>query len=97
MALGLALAAGTGGAASAAATRSVEVDDNFFSPRSLNVRSGTVVRWRWVGERPHNVTTRSFHSRTQETGTYARRFRRAGTTRVYCTLHDGMEMRVRVR
>ena len=97
-ALAIALAAGTGVAAPAdGATRSVRVDDNVFSPRSATIRRGTLVRFRWVGERPHNVTGRGFASRTQSSGSYSRRFRSRSTYRLFCTLHAGMEMRLRVR
>jgi plastocyanin len=83
--------------AEGAITRNVKVDDNFFAPTSLTISPGTTVKWRWVGRRPHNVTARGFASSTKRTGTYSRRFNRTGTRRVYCTLHSGMEMRVRVR
>ena len=79
------------------ATRTVRVDDNVFSPRSATIRRGTLVRFRWVGERPHNVTGPGFASRTQSSGSYSRRFRNRRTYRLVCTLHAGMEMRLRVR
>lgn len=78
-------------------TRGVRVGDNYFSPSSITVAPGTTVRWRWVGRRPHNVTARGFASRTKTSGTYSRRFNRRGARLIYCTLHAGMEMRVRVR
>ena len=97
-ALAIALAAGIGVAAPAdGATRSVRVDDNVFSPRSATIRRGTLVRFRWVGRRPHNVTGPGFASRTQTDGSYSRRFNSRRSYRLVCTLHSGMEMRVRVR
>jgi plastocyanin len=79
------------------AVRNVRVGDNYFAPTAITVARGTTVRWRWVGRRPHNVTATGFASRTQTSGIYSRRFNRRGARRVYCTLHAGMEMRVRVR
>jgi len=83
--------------AAVGATRSVAVDDNVFVPKRVSVAKGTTVRWRWRGDNPHNVTSRGFRSPTQRSGSYSRRFRRAGSYRVFCTLHAGMEMTVRVR
>jgi plastocyanin len=77
--------------------RAVRVDDNYFSPRTVTVARGGTVRWRWTGDRQHNVTGSNFASRTQARGAYARRFPRRGNQRIFCTLHAGMEMTVRVR
>ena len=97
-ALGIAAAAATGAAAPAdGATRTVRVGDNYFSPNSATVRRGALVRFRWVGRRPHNVTGPGFASRTQTNGSYSRRFNSRRSYRLVCTLHSGMEMRVRVR
>jgi plastocyanin len=73
-----------------AATKSVRVGDNFFSPRSVTISKGSTIRWRWVGSSRHNVVaTRgaSFRSTTKRTGTYSRTFRRRGTVRYVCTVH----------
>jgi plastocyanin len=84
-----------------AATKTVAVDDNVFKPRTLNVKRGDTVRWRWVGEAPHNVVvTRGpvrFQSRLQTRGTYSRKMTRKGTYRILCTIHPGMGMTLRVR
>ena len=84
-----------------AATKTVEVDDNRFSPSSVTVKKGTVVKWRWVGDAPHNVVVvkgpRKFSSSLKRSGTYRRKLRRKGTYRIVCTIHPGMDMRVRFR
>jgi plastocyanin len=85
--------------------RSVEVDDNYFvregSPPTVRVNRRDTVVWRWEGRNPHNVTvTRGpvrFKSRTQRSGDYRKRVTRRGTYRIVCTIHPGMEMRLRVR
>ena len=85
----------------ATAATIVRVGDDFFRPGSLSVKKGTTVRWRWVGDSPHNVTvTRGpvkFRSSTKETGTFSRTMRRRGTYRIVCTVHSGMDMTLRVR
>jgi plastocyanin len=73
-----------------AATKTVRVGDNFFSPRSITISKGSSVRWRWVGDARHNVVaTRgaSFRSTIKASGTYTRTFRRRGTVRYICTIH----------
>jgi plastocyanin len=86
--------------AGAAATARVTVGDDFFRPRSLNVRAGTRVRWTWRGRDVHNVTVTSgpvrFNSPTQRSGTFSRTLRRRGTYRIVCTVH-GQRMTIRVR
>ena len=83
-----------------AAVRGVRVEDNEFS-RNLTVNKGDTVRWRWVGDNPHNVTVRRgpvrFRSSTKRTGTYSKRMRVRGRYRIVCTIHPGMDMTLRVR
>ena len=79
----------------------VRVGDDFFRPGSVTVSKGATVRWRWVGDDPHNVTVRRgpvrFRSSTKSSGTYTKRLRRRGTYRLVCTVHPGMNMTLRVR
>ena len=84
-----------------AAVRTVRVDDNVFGPKSLSIRSGDTVRFRWVGDAPHNVTRtrgpRFTTIRNRRSGTISRRLTRRGLYRLTCTIHPGMDMRLRVR
>jgi len=86
-----------------AATRSVGVRKSgsryLFTPSTLSIRRGDTVKWSWRGSVPHNVTGPGFHSRTAPRLTYSRRFTRAGTYRVRCTIHAalGQRMTIRVR
>jgi len=80
-----------------ARTRTVQVRDNVFSPAPLTLRRLDVVRWTFVGINPHTVAGPGFRSRLQRTGTYSRRFSRPGRFVVYCEIHPGMRMTVRVR
>jgi plastocyanin len=88
-----------------AATKSVEVDDNYFVRDSgvptVTVKKNTSVRWRWEGKNPHNVTVTSgpvkFHSSTKTSGTFTKKVTRTGTYRIVCTIHDGMKMTLKVK
>jgi plastocyanin len=84
-----------------AATKTVRVDDNVFRPDSMTVNRGDTVRFRWVGDALHNVrrtsgpSFRNISNRTS--GTVSRRLTRRGTLRLVCSIHPGMDMRIRVR
>jgi plastocyanin len=84
-----------------AATRTVRVDDNVFRPDAMTVNRGDTVRFRWVGDALHNVrrtsgpSFRNISNRTS--GTVSRRLTRRGTLRLVCSIHPGMDMRIRVR
>ena len=90
-----------------AATSTVKVGDNWFVRSSgvptVTVKRGDTVRWRWVGDAPHNVTVRSgptkFKSRTQTSGSFSKRLTRKGTYRIICTIHGASDqsMVLRVR
>jgi plastocyanin len=84
-----------------AATKSVTVKDNSFSPTSLTIKKGTKVKWTWKGRAPHNVTVTSgpvkFHSATQTSGSFSKKFSKKGTYTIVCTIHaPGMKMKVKV-
>jgi plastocyanin len=83
------------------ATKTVRVDDDVFRPGSLSIRVGDTVRFRWVGDSPHNVTVtrgrQKFRSSTKSSGTFSRRIRRGGRYRIVCTIHPGMSMTMRAR
>jgi plastocyanin len=95
-------AAASGPDAGASATKRVTVGDDFFRQSSVRIRRGDTVRWRWVGQNPHNVTVtrgpRRFSSSTKSSGSYSKRLRRRGTYRYICTVHPtSMRGRVVVR
>lgn len=97
--LALALAAAVWPAAASAATRSVSVRNDFFSPRTVAVRKGDTVKWIWrSGGRRHNVASPSFgDSGVRRRGTFRVRFASTGRFRYYCYLHEGMSGTVVVR
>lgn len=103
-----ALAAGAmllpGATAGAATAKSIKVGDNYFvkpGGATVTVKRGTTVTWRWAGRVAHNVTARGgpakFASRTQVRGSFSRRFTKAGTYSLICTIHGpAMTMKLRV-
>ncbi|MGH2868394.1 MAG: cupredoxin domain-containing protein [Solirubrobacteraceae bacterium] len=82
----------------ASGSKSVNVGDSFYGPRSLSVGRGTAVTWKWSGTLLHNVKVRKgpakFKSRTQIRGSYRYTFSARGTYKLYCTLHPNMTMTV---
>ena len=84
-----------------AATKSIRVADNEFRPSSTTMSRGDTVRFRWVGDAPHNVTrVRGPRFKTisnRDSGSVSRRLTRRGTYRLVCTIHAGMDLRIRVR
>jgi plastocyanin len=86
-------------AAALAATRSVSVANDYFSPRAVTVHAGDKVKWVWKGgKRKHNVASSTFgDSGVRRRGTFTVRFNRTGRYVYYCFLHDGMNGTVIVR
>lgn len=99
VAVGLVL--GGGGLASGAPTVRMkdgpDPAENFFRPRTLEVRKGARVVWRNRGSRPHTTTSNSglWDSGTLNPGQiFNRRFRKVGRFRYLCEIHDGMTGRI---
>jgi plastocyanin len=91
------------GEASKSATKKVVVMDNFFEPRSINIRRGDRVIWVWKGDNSHNVTftkvPRSVSKKGAETrreGRWSRRFRKRGFYKYICTIHSGQRGSIEV-
>ena len=88
-------------------TKTVKVQDGYFSPSRLTVRPGTIVRWVWpaglsdthdvmLGRGPAGV--RHFMSEYAASDyTYRKRLWKVGTYSLLCDLHQGMNMKVVVR
>jgi plastocyanin len=87
---------GAFGGARAARSHTVVLQEFRFHPATLNINHGDSVTWVWRDQVEHNVTFHSFHSRTQEHGTYTVRFNRKGTFNYHCTIHfeEGMKGKV---
>src|SRR5215471_9036300 len=85
----------------AASSKTVTVGDSFFKAKSLTVKKGTKVTWKWTGALPHNVTVTSgptkFHSKTQMTGTFAQTLKKPGTYQIVCTIHKALGMKMTIK
>ena len=86
----------------------VKVADNYFQPDALTVKPDTVVKWKWPSDMAidvHDVKLKSapkgvkkWHSEPASSGyTYKRTFKKAGTYKIVCTLHEEMKMTVKVK
>ena len=87
-----------------AAPVEVLVKDDFFKPRSITIKKDRLVTWRWRGENPHNVAIKRAgssrvvkRSALKTSGRFTYQFRRTGTWKAVCEVHDGMTMKVVVR
>jgi plastocyanin len=91
--------------------KSLEVGNNYFvekgKPHTVTVHVGDKVEWEWEGmTNPHNVTVvkapkgaKRFHSKTQTSGTFEKKLKKAGTYKIVCTIHRalGMKMTLKVK
>lgn len=84
------------GGAHAATNHTVTLRDFRFHPGTLTIRRGDKVTWLWRDQTEHNVTFHSFHSRTQESGSYTVRFTHSGSFNYHCTIHveEGMHGKI---
>jgi len=91
----------TGGGTSNQLLATVQVTNNAFAPRLVNLRSGGIVTWVWgQGATDHNVTFNDplLSSNTQSAGTtHSIVFQTAGTFNYACTVHPGMTGSIVVR
>jgi plastocyanin len=87
-----------------AASRSIRVGDNYFVRASgvptVTVTKGTTVSWRFAGNNLHNVVVRSgpvkFRSGAKSSGTFRKKLTRAGTYRIYCSIHGASDQSMRL-
>ena len=89
--------------------KTVTIGDNYFTPKTLKVKRGTTVSWRWPGFEAggdvHDVKlvsgpkkVKKFQSEAASTDyTYKRKLKVPGTYKLACTLHEEMRMTVKVR
>lgn len=83
-----------------AATKSVGVKKSGsgykFTTSALRVKKGDTVRWSWSGSIPHNVSGPGFRSKTGTKVTFSRKFTKAGTYKVVCTLHQAVGQKMTI-
>jgi|GEM_PF-1336498 len=71
-------------------THKVEVDDNYFEPKTITIRVGDTVEWENEGQNPHTVTADdgSFDSGNLNSGdSFSHTFTKAGKYAYYCKYH----------
>jgi plastocyanin len=89
-----------------AATKTVKVGpQTSFGPKSLTIKSGDTVRFRWTGSLPHDVVitkgpgisrTKTI-SRVRTSGTVSKKFNTKGTYSILCQVHrPNMKMTIKV-
>ena len=88
----------------AASSRTVKVGDNYFVRASgvptVTVRKGTTVTWRFTGRNVHTVVVSSgpskFRSSAKSSGTFKRKLTRAGTYRIFCSIHGASDQSMKL-
>jgi len=68
-------------------TATVQVKDNRFVAKTIRIKAGTRVTWKFAGANEHTVTFGKFHSTGMESGTYRHTFKRKGTFNYICIYH----------
>jgi plastocyanin len=97
-------AGGAAGARSSSEVARVSVKDDSFGPKVARVDVGGKVVWRWKGFNDHNVRFRSAPkgakrpsgASTRDSGRFSRTFKKRGTYRYVCTIHEASGMKGRV-
>ena len=89
-------------------TKTVEVSDDFYSPKKITIKRKTTVKWVWKNattgggqtDNEHSVVDEKgrFSSAEMDSGTYKHKFKKTGTFNIVCSVHpDTMTMRVKVK
>lgn len=99
VALAVATVAATAAAAlpATAATKTILLKDDVFSPKSLSVKKGAKVKLKWAGHHPHNLVGGGVKTAVKTHGTQTVRFKKKGTFTLVCQLHSGMKMKLKVK
>ena len=95
--------------AQAAPRKTVQIGDNYYAPKTLKVKPGTTVTWKWPGFEMagdvHDVKLKSapkgvkkFHSDLSASDySFARTLTKPGKYVVICTIHAEMRQTIRVK
>jgi plastocyanin len=106
---GVGAAAGSGARLHAAGkTKTVEVSDDFYSPKKITIKRKTTVKWVWKNadtggsqtDNNHSVVDEKgrFSSDEMDTGNFKHKFKKAGKFNIVCSVHpDTMTMKVTVK
>ena len=92
--------------AALAATKSINVGDDYFVRSSgvptVTVKKGTTVKWVWKASAPHDVSVTKgpakFKSSVKTSGSFSKKLTKAGTYTIVCTIHaPDMKMTIKVK
>lgn len=83
-------------ASGAAATKTVSITDDQFSPKTVKVKKGSKVKWVNNGDDDHTTTGSGWDKTLAPGQSYARKFKKAGTFKYVCRFHGGMTGKVKV-
>jgi plastocyanin len=91
------------GSAGARGSATVKVGDDFFSPTEKTVAAGTNVKFNWIGSDKHDVVKKSGPGSSFDSGAikgsgvqFTHKFKKPGTYRIICTIHDDMKLKLKV-
>lgn len=82
----------------------ITVDDDFFSPTSKTIPSGTKVKFNWIGSDKHDVVKKKGPGPRFDSGTtdaqgvnFTTKLKKRGTYRIICTVHpEDMKLKLKV-
>jgi plastocyanin len=81
--------------------KTVKVGDNYFKPKSLSLVVGDRLTFKWVGSARHDVKVKKgpqkFDSKLKSSGKFSRTIKSPGKYVIYCTIHPGMEMKLKAK
>jgi plastocyanin len=83
-------------AADAASTKTVKLKGQQFSPRSVTIKKGDKVKFRWAGG-THNLRGPGVDVTARSSGSKSVTFKKKGTFTFVCDLHANMTTKVKVK
>jgi plastocyanin len=96
----LALTATAGAGAKGSTT--IKLLSDTFSPDKKSISSGTKVKFKWIDGK-HNIVKASGPGGSIDSGVFntpgvhfTKKFKKAGTYKLICTIHDGMKVKLNV-
>ena len=96
------LALGGVAGAGAKGSTTIKLLSETFSPDKKSISAGTKVKFKWVDGK-HNIVKASGPGGDIDSGIFntpgvhfEKKFKKAGTYKIICTLHDGMKMKLHV-
>ena len=82
-----------------APSKTIQVDNNFFKPKTVTVKKGTTIKFKFKGF--HNVEAdgkAAFKNiPNRSSGTVNRKASKKGKFKLLCSIHDGMTMKLTVK